>query len=191
MGLYLHFKLQENEIDDNRRGDKREQGLVPESLDGGKLGPERKLYCRELIARFAHNLALNWNIGEENTQSTEEVVDMVRYLHDTDPYKHHIVIHTFPGDQDKVYTPLLGDKSLLTGALAAERLEPDTPADAQVGDRVRQGRPALGRRQRRAGPRQSGRAAGPRLPGPQRHRRPGQRAPTTCTTSARPRSGAT
>ena len=114
-GLYLHFKLQENEIDDNRRGDKREEGSVPESLDGGKLGPERKLYCRELIARFAHNLALNWNIGEENTQSTEEVVDMVRYLHDTDPYKNHIVIHTFPGDQDKVYTPLLGDRSLLTG----------------------------------------------------------------------------
>ncbi|RPJ37069.1 MAG: DUF5060 domain-containing protein, partial [Planctomycetaceae bacterium] len=95
-GLYLHFKLQENEIDDNRRDDKREEGSVPESLDGGKLGPERKLYCRELIARFAHSLALNWNIGEENTQSTEEVVDMVRYLHDTDPYKNHIVIHTFP-----------------------------------------------------------------------------------------------
>jgi len=115
MGLYLHFKLQENEIDDNRRGDKQEEGLVPESLDGGKLGPERKLYCRELIARFAHNLALNWNIGEENTQSTQEVVDMVRYLHDTDPYKNHIVIHTFPNQQDKVYTPLLGDQSLLTG----------------------------------------------------------------------------
>jgi len=116
LGLYLHFKLQENEIDDNRRGDKQQEGLVPESLDGGKLGPERKLYCRELIARFAHNLALNWNIGEENTQSTEEVVDMARYLHDTDPYRHHIVIHTFPNQQDKVYTPLLGDGSLLTGA---------------------------------------------------------------------------
>jgi hypothetical protein len=116
MGLYLHFKLQENEIDDNRRGDKNEPGLVPESLDGGKLGRERQLYCRELIARFAHNLALNWNIGEENTQSTEEVVDMARYLHDTDPYHNHIVIHTFPNWQERVYTPLLGDHSLLTGA---------------------------------------------------------------------------
>ena len=114
-GLYLHFKLQENEIDDNRRGDKSEPGRVPESLDGGKLGPERRLYCRELIARFGHALALNWNIGEENTQSTEEVRDMVKFLHDTDPYRHHIVIHTFPNQQDKVYTPLLGDQSLLTG----------------------------------------------------------------------------
>jgi hypothetical protein len=115
-GLYLHFKLQENEIDDDRRGDKGGGAPVPESLDGGKLGPERRLYCRELIARFGHALALNWNIGEENTQSTEEVRDMVKFLHDTDPYRHHIVIHTFPGQQDKVYTPLLGDQSLLTGA---------------------------------------------------------------------------
>ncbi len=115
-GLYLHFKLQENEIDDNRRGEKGARAVVPESLDDGKLGPERKLYCRELVARFAHNLALNWNIGEENTQSTEEVCDMGRYLHDTDPYKHHIVIHTFPGQQDEVYPPLLGNRSELTGA---------------------------------------------------------------------------
>lgn len=115
-GLYLHFKLQENEIDDNRRGEKLEAVTVPESLDGGKLGPQRKLYCREIIARYAHNLALNWNIGEENTQSTEEINDMIGYIRATDPYQHHVVIHTFPPQQDKVYTPLLGEKSQLTGA---------------------------------------------------------------------------
>ena len=71
-GLYLHFKLQENEVDDQRIGAKREPGTVPEALDGGRLGSERKLYCRELIARFGYLLALNWNLGEENTQSPEE-----------------------------------------------------------------------------------------------------------------------
>jgi hypothetical protein len=114
-GLYLHFKLQENEMDDNRLGAERRDGTVPASLDGGRLGPERKLYCRELIARYAHNLALNWNIGEENTQSSEEIRDMVKFLRDSDPYQHHIVLHTFPPQQDEVYNPLLGDKSLLTG----------------------------------------------------------------------------
>lgn len=116
LGLYLHFKMQENEMDDDRLGQNSNPGNVPESLDGGKLGLERKLYCRELIARFGHNLALNWNIGEENTQSTEEIADMVKFIHDTDPYDHHIVIHTFPNQQDKVYAPLLGNNSLLTGA---------------------------------------------------------------------------
>ena len=115
LGLYLHFKLQENESDDQRLGMGRKEGNLPEALDGGKLGPERKLYCRELIARFGHALALNWNIGEENTQSTEEVRDMVKFLHDTDPYRHNIVLHTFPPEQELVYRPLLGNKSLLTG----------------------------------------------------------------------------
>ncbi len=115
LGLHLHFKLQEQEMDDNRRGEKGEGSVVQESLDGGKLGPERKLYLRELIARYAHNLALNWNLGEENTQSTEEQRDMAQFIHDTDPYHHNIVVHTFPPQQDKVYTPLLGKASALTG----------------------------------------------------------------------------
>lgn len=115
-GLYLHFKLQENEMDDNRLGGpKRTERELPEALDGGKLGIERRLYCREIIARYGHALALNWNIGEENTQSTEEVRDMAKFLHVTDPYKHNIVLHTFPPEQEKVYTPLLGDQSLLSG----------------------------------------------------------------------------
>lgn len=114
-GLHLHFKLQENEMDDHRSGAERKDRDISAALDGGKLGIERKLYCREMIARFGHALALNWNIGEENTQSSEEVRDMARYLHETDPYDHPIVLHTFPPEQDRVYDPLLGDQSLLTG----------------------------------------------------------------------------
>jgi hypothetical protein len=116
LGMYLHFKLQETEIDDNRRGDKAEAGNVPEALDAGDLGTERKLYLRELIARFGHELALNWNLGEENTQSPEQQRAMAGYIRHTDPYGHHIVVHTYPNRQDQVYTQLLGDKSVLTGA---------------------------------------------------------------------------
>lgn len=117
LGLYLHFKLQETEIDDNRVGhDKKTAAGVPTALDGGDLGVERKLYCRELIARFGHGLALNWNLGEENTQSTEQQLAMAGYLRDIDPYDHPIVVHTFPNAQDQVYPKLLGKRSPLTGA---------------------------------------------------------------------------
>ncbi len=112
LGMYLHFKMQETENDDNRGKGK---GEVRESLDGGQLGTERKLYCRELVARFAHNLALNWNLGEENTQSTEEQRAMAEYIHELDPYHHLIVVHTYPNQQDKVYEPLLGKGSVLRG----------------------------------------------------------------------------
>ena len=114
LGMYLHFKMQETENDDHRRG-KGVARNIPECLDGGDLGPQRKLYCRELIARYGHSLALNWNLGEENTQTHKQQVDMVNYIADVDPYDHNIVLHTYPDEQDKIYRPLLGDKSKLTG----------------------------------------------------------------------------
>lgn len=114
-GVYLHFKLQENEIDDHFRGGKTV--VIQESLDAGETGPERKLYIRELVARFGYALALNWNIGEENTQSSEQQLAMAINIRDTDPYGgHHIVIHTYPDEQEKVYPSLLGKQSPFTGA---------------------------------------------------------------------------
>jgi hypothetical protein len=124
-GIYLHFKLQEQENDDNRlvvSGGGTPDGPivavrnVPAALDDGLLGPERKLYLRELIARYGYALALNWNLGEENTQSPSEQRDMAKYIKDTDPYQHHLVVHTFPQWQDQVYSEIIGEKSVLTGA---------------------------------------------------------------------------
>ena len=109
LGLYLHFKTQETENDDLKGPG------AAESLDGGDVGPQRKLYYRELIARFGYELALNWNLGEENTQSTAQQRAMAQYFRDTDPYHHLVVIHTFPDWQDRVYTNLLDDLSALTG----------------------------------------------------------------------------
>ena len=114
-GIYLHFKLQENEIDDHFRGGKT--FVIQEALDAGDTGPERKLYIRELVARFGYSLALNWNIGEENTQSSEQQLAMAMGVGAADPYNgHHIVIHTYPNEQEKVYPSLLGKQSPFTGA---------------------------------------------------------------------------
>ena len=129
-GLHLHVKLQETENDDNYRGDYRDgrppggldtsaaQGAdrVPESLDGGALGPERRLYLRELVARFGYALALNWNLGEENTQSSAQQRAMAAHIRTLDPYPHNIVIHTHPHGQDQIYPELLGVQSVLSGA---------------------------------------------------------------------------
>jgi hypothetical protein len=115
LGLYLHFKLQETEMDGNLVGPDRKPADVPTSLDKGDLGPERRLYLREMIARFGHALALNWNLGEENTQTPEQQRAMAAYIRDLDPYNHLRVIHTYPGEQERVYNQLIGDKSALTG----------------------------------------------------------------------------
>jgi len=94
LGLMLHVVTQETEND--------------QGLDGGDLGRQRKLYYRELIARFAHHLAVTWNLGEENTNTTEQHKAFCKYIKDLDPYDHPVVCHTFPGKYDEVYKPLLG-----------------------------------------------------------------------------------
>ena len=100
-GIFLHFKTAETENDGY--------------LDNGELGPERKLYYRELMARFGHHLALNWNIGEEMDQSTARQQAYIQYFDDNDPYKHLVVIHTKSNQIATVLTPLLGTGSQLTG----------------------------------------------------------------------------
>ena len=108
LGLFLHFKTQETEND-----------LL---LDNGDLGPERMLYYRELIARFGHHNALNWNLGEENDiweelddPNQERVKAYIEYIHRLDAYNHPVVIHTYPEQHEEVYRPLLGDASDLDG----------------------------------------------------------------------------
>ncbi|WP_299618032.1 carbohydrate-binding protein [uncultured Tenacibaculum sp.] len=101
-GIYLHFKTMETENDNK--------------MDGNTFGRQRKLYYRELIARFSHHLALNWNITEETTLPNNVVKATATYIKQLDPYNHNIVIHTYPGEKDQRYTPLLGNASDLTGA---------------------------------------------------------------------------
>jgi len=93
LGIMMHVVTQETEND--------------QGLDGGELGIQRKLYYRELIARFAHHPALQWNLGEENTNTAQQRVDFARFIRNLDPYAHQIVVHTFPGQYDRVYKPLL------------------------------------------------------------------------------------
>ncbi len=101
-GVFTHFKTMETENDN--------------IMDNNSNGRERKLYYRELIARFGHHLALNWNITEESTLSADVTKSIASYIKEVDPYDNHIVLHTYPGEQDERYNPLLGSNSELTGA---------------------------------------------------------------------------
>jgi CubicO group peptidase (beta-lactamase class C family) len=97
LGIALHVVTQETEND--------------HLLDGGALGAERKLYYRELVARFAHHPALTWNLGEENVQSVERQKASAAWLSALDPYRHPIVIHNdhwHAKNLRETFDPLLG-----------------------------------------------------------------------------------
>lgn len=93
-----------------------------EALDGGDFSDTRKLYYRELIARFGHHLGLSWNLGEEIGHdpdtgevpyklptSNEQRKWFAEYIRTLDPYDHHLVVHNWPGDEEVLFGPLLGN----------------------------------------------------------------------------------
>ncbi len=104
LGIMLHLFTQETENE-----------LL---LDIGETQTQRKLYYRELIARFGHHLGLTWNLGEENgyvkwspkAQDDNDRKQSATYLKTHDPYKNHIALHTHAriSQQDEILTPLLG-----------------------------------------------------------------------------------
>jgi len=85
-GVFLHFVFNEAEEPNKRE------------LDDGELGTERMLYYRELVARFGHHLALQWNLCEEYNLGFDLGPDRVRrfaeYVQAVDPYDHPIAVHS-------------------------------------------------------------------------------------------------
>ena len=127
MGMFLHFKTQEREND--------------RLSDQGNLGNERKLYYRELIARFGHHLALNWNIGEENTNTVAQQKQFADWFKLLDPYKHPVVIHTWPKEQFLVYGPLYGHANYDGASLQTDAQSVFADTLARIQDSVAAGNP--------------------------------------------------
>ncbi len=104
LGIMNHFVLQETENEC--------------LLDNGNTDVQRKLYLRELVARFGHHLAVSWNIGEENGptkwspigQTDAQKKDMMNFLKKVNPYPSIVVLHTHSNDshQDEYLNPMLG-----------------------------------------------------------------------------------
>jgi hypothetical protein len=81
----------------------------------GKMTALRKVYYRELIARFAHHHALLWDLSEEMDRwryyKTKDIQDICTYIKALDPWKHPIQYVQWKGEllqDDKSYGRLLG-----------------------------------------------------------------------------------
>ncbi len=84
-GIALHVVLNEAETPNKKE------------LDDAELGTERKLFHRELVARFAHHNALQWNLSEEYDLNLNFGPDRMKrfagHLQSVDPYDHSITVH--------------------------------------------------------------------------------------------------
>ncbi len=95
-GIMLHVVLAETELANETW------------LDDGYMGQERKLFFRELSARFGYVNGLKWNLSEENDYPVTTLREMASYLDAVDPYDHPTSVHTHPNDLS-LYQQIVGD----------------------------------------------------------------------------------
>lgn len=119
-GIMMHFVLSETENESFFEARHQDTTTV--------FAGSRKLYYRELIARFGHHPAVTWNIGEENgwkdysgnhtvkkantTEKRKLYSDRLRAL---TYYNDHIVVHNGPSEDYHIYDKpgdnIMGHKS--------------------------------------------------------------------------------
>ena len=81
-GIALHFVLSETEPENEQW------------LDNGALGVERRLFFRELVARYAYLLGGKWNLGEEVDYPLVELEKHADYIQAIDWSQKPIAAHT-------------------------------------------------------------------------------------------------
>jgi len=96
-GIAAHFVLGEQEQENTNW------------LDGGELGIQRKLYYREMVARFAYLNAVKWNISEESRFGDERHFAFATHIRNLDWVEHPIAVHSFVDNPGKAYDALLGN----------------------------------------------------------------------------------
>jgi hypothetical protein len=107
-GILIHMLVAETE----------NESLFEVEDGGAPFADTRKLYYRELVARFGHHLALTWDLGEETGWTDEKGGEVgvgittpqqkafAQYIRDLDPYDHPITIHEI--EIEEIYPQLAG-----------------------------------------------------------------------------------
>ncbi len=87
----------------------------------------RKIYFREMVARFGYLNAVTWNIGEENgwdrrylewtgdeakALTTQQQLDFTSYIDDLAYYNDHITVHNGHANDTGIYDVLQGNNSI-------------------------------------------------------------------------------
>lgn len=116
-GVHIHLLVTETE----------NESLFEVEDGGGPFADTRKLYYRELIARFSHHLALTWDLGEETGWTDEkggkvgigittaQQKAFASYIRELDPYNHPITVHEI--EMVEIYPQLAGFEAIEGPAL--------------------------------------------------------------------------
>ena len=87
--------------------------------EGKTLGRIRKLYFREMLARFGHHLAFQLDLGEENDFTNEQLQEQAAWLKMLDAYDHPVATHNRTKELIPRWTALVGDANFDMTAVQA------------------------------------------------------------------------
>ena len=90
------------------------------SSEGKTLGRIRKLYFREMLARFGHHLAFQLDLGEENDFTNEQLQEQAAWLKMLDAYDHPVATHNRTKELIPRWTALVGDANFDMTAVQAD-----------------------------------------------------------------------
>ncbi|MEM9802975.1 MAG: DUF5060 domain-containing protein [Planctomycetota bacterium] len=97
-------------------------------LDNGTLGTERRLFYREMIARFGHHPAVRWNVCEENDYTANRVAQFADWITRLDADEHAIAVHNNPNDL-AMFQALLNNPDLDAASLQFDPNQTDTQVE--------------------------------------------------------------
>lgn len=104
-GINAHIVLSETEVGNT------------DWLDDGELGVQRKLFFRELVARFAYLNGVKWNLGEESRYGSAREIDFAAWLRELDWADHPLAVHTHRDRPEQRYEALLGNTDFDTTSI--------------------------------------------------------------------------
>lgn len=118
-GVMPHFVLTETENESMFE--------MKEHNSSEGFAKSRKIYFREMVARFGYLCALTWNIGEENgwadgdnfltANNDSQRKQFAERLRELTYYNDHITVHNGPSWDDHIYNQLLKNNSITGPAL--------------------------------------------------------------------------
>lgn len=127
-GVMMHVITQETENDGKLGG-------------GPALNRVRKLYLRELVARFGHHLAVVWNLGEENDTPRADREEIAAYIRRLDPNDHAVTVHTHNTRSLHAYTAILGSENFSATSIQGRMEDSNREAAALRARSAAAGRP--------------------------------------------------
>lgn len=89
-GILLNALLGESENDE----DMQDTATSCTGSTTNCIGSARKIYFRELQARFGHNPAIEWTLDEENGFTNPARASYLQWIKAVDPYDHPTSVHT-------------------------------------------------------------------------------------------------